>query len=111
MSVPALTATPTATLRWICSAGRANAAALAEGGLTDGQRADLAWFAVRVGARRLADAEYWLGQIGLASAAAIAGRQAGWWAGSSTRLSSATTPRSLLPSASSPRPTTSWRRH
>ena len=49
---------------------------LAERGLTDGQWADLAWFAVRVGARRLADAEYWLGQIGLASAATIAGRQA-----------------------------------
>jgi hypothetical protein len=62
------------------SAGGADAAlavaALAERGLTDGQWADLAWFAVRVGARRLADAEYWLGQIGLASAAAIAGRQA-----------------------------------
>jgi hypothetical protein len=49
---------------------------LAERGLTDGQRADLAWFAVRVGARRLSGAEYWLGQIGLASAAAITGRQA-----------------------------------
>jgi hypothetical protein len=49
---------------------------LADRGLTDGQRADLVWFAVRVGARRLADAEYWLGQIGLASAAVVAGRQA-----------------------------------
>jgi hypothetical protein len=62
------------------SAGGADAAVamagLAERGLTDGQRADLVWFAARVGARRLADAEYWLGQIGLASAAAIAGRQA-----------------------------------
>jgi hypothetical protein len=49
---------------------------LAEAGLADGQREDLTWFAVRVGARRLADAEYWLGEIGLANASAIAGTQA-----------------------------------
>lgn len=44
-------------------------------GLTPDQRASLIWFAVRVGARRLADAEHWLGQIGLAEASAIAGAQ------------------------------------
>jgi hypothetical protein len=49
---------------------------LAEAGLTDDQRQELMWFAVRVGVRRLADAEHWLGQIGLADAAVIAGIQA-----------------------------------
>jgi hypothetical protein len=49
---------------------------LAEAGLTDDQRQELMWFAVRVGVRRLADAEHWLGQIGLADAAVIAGTQA-----------------------------------
>jgi hypothetical protein len=51
-------------------------ASMIEDGLAAGQRDSLVWFAVRVGARRLADAEYWLGQLGLAEAAAIAGRQA-----------------------------------
>ena len=51
-------------------------AGLAEAGLTDDQREDLIWFAVRVGARRLADAEYWLGQIGRHTAAMVAGAQA-----------------------------------
>lgn len=51
-------------------------AGLIEDGLAAGQRDSLVWFAVRVGARRLADAEYWLGQLGLAQAAAIAGVQA-----------------------------------
>ena len=49
---------------------------LAEQGLTGGQREELMWFAVRVGSRRLADAGYWLGQIGLGDAAVIAGAQA-----------------------------------
>ena len=49
---------------------------LAEQGLTGGEREELIWFAVRVGARRLADAGYWLGQIGLGDAAVIAGAQA-----------------------------------
>jgi hypothetical protein len=51
-------------------------AGLIEDGLAAGQRDSLVWFAVRVGARRLADAEYWLGQLGLTQAAAIAGTQA-----------------------------------
>lgn len=51
-------------------------ASLIEDGLAAGQRDSLVWFAVRVGARRLADAEYWLGQLGMAEAAAIAGMQA-----------------------------------
>lgn len=70
-------------------------AELAEAGLTDGQREEMMWFAVRVGARRLADAEHWLSQIGLQDAAAIAGAQAGWLAASSIRWSPETTPRSL----------------
>ena len=49
---------------------------LVEEGLTDGQREDLAWFGIRVGARRLSDAHYWLGQIGLSEAAEIARAQA-----------------------------------
>jgi hypothetical protein len=49
---------------------------LAETGLTDDQREEMMWFAVRVGARRLADAEHWLSQIGLKEAAVIAGAQA-----------------------------------
>jgi hypothetical protein len=51
-------------------------AGMAEAGLTGEQRGELVWFAVRVGVRRLADAEYWLGQIGLGEAAEIAGTQA-----------------------------------
>jgi hypothetical protein len=51
-------------------------ARLARAGLADDQREELAWFAVRAGARRLADAEHWLGQIGLHHAAMIAGAQA-----------------------------------
>ena len=50
-------------------------AEMVEAGLRPDRRAGLVWFAVRVGARRLADAEYWLGQIGLAEASAIAGTQ------------------------------------
>ena len=45
-------------------------------GLTVAQRGELAWFGIRVGARRLADAEYWLGRIGHRDAARIAGAQA-----------------------------------
>lgn len=48
----------------------------AETGLTDGRRGAVSWFGVRVGARRLADAEYWLGRAGLTEAAAICGAQA-----------------------------------
>ena len=48
---------------------------MVQDGLTPDQRAILIWFAVRVGARRLADAEHWLGQIGLPQASAIAGTQ------------------------------------
>lgn len=48
-------------------------ASLAQAGLAGDQREELARFAVRAGARRLADAQYWLGQIGLHDAAMIAG--------------------------------------
>jgi hypothetical protein len=51
-------------------------ARLTQAGQAGDQREELAWFAVRVGARRLADAEHWLGQIGLHHAAMIAGTQA-----------------------------------
>ena len=51
-------------------------AAWPETGLADDQREEMMWFAVRVGARRLADAEHWLSQIGLKEAAVIAGAQA-----------------------------------
>ncbi len=44
-------------------------------GLAPAQREGLIWFAVRVGARRLADAEHWLAEIGLSNAGAIAGAQ------------------------------------
>jgi hypothetical protein len=45
-------------------------------GLTARQEGHLVHFAVRVGARRLADAAAWLGWLGLADAAAVAERQA-----------------------------------
>jgi len=45
-------------------------------GLTDDQREELVWFAVRAGARRLSDAQYWLARAGLTQAAGIAGQQA-----------------------------------
>jgi hypothetical protein len=48
----------------------------AEAGLETWQRDHLAWFAIRVGARRLADAARWLPQVGADDAAAIADRQA-----------------------------------
>ncbi|GHJ44154.1 hypothetical protein Cs7R123_14960 [Catellatospora sp. TT07R-123] len=51
-------------------------AQLAEAGLAPGLRAHLMWFAVRVGARRLADAATALSGLGLAAAAAVATRQA-----------------------------------
>ena len=51
-------------------------AELAEAGLSDEQAGDLKWFGIPVGARRLSDAAYWLGQIGLARASAIADGQA-----------------------------------
>jgi hypothetical protein len=35
-----------------------------ETGLPDGQQEALVWFGVRVGAKRLADAAYWLARIG-----------------------------------------------
>jgi hypothetical protein len=45
-------------------------------GLTPRQEGHLGHFAVRVGARRLADAAAWFGWLGLADAAAVAERQA-----------------------------------
>jgi hypothetical protein len=45
-------------------------------GLTARHEGHLVHFAVRVGARRLADAAAWLGRLGLADAAAVAERQA-----------------------------------
>ena len=45
-------------------------------GLTCAQRGELASFGIRVGAGRLADAEYWLGRIWHRDAARIAGDQA-----------------------------------
>ena len=48
----------------------------AEAGLSPDRLGELQWFAVRVGARRLADAAWWLGQIGAGAASAIAERQA-----------------------------------
>lgn len=50
-------------------------AELVETGLTDAQRDELVWFAVRLGARRLSDAQYWLTHVGLTHAAEIAGEQ------------------------------------
>lgn len=44
-------------------------------GLTNAQRDELVWFAIRLGARRLSDAQYWLAQAGLTQAAEIAGQQ------------------------------------
>ncbi len=49
---------------------------MVQAGLSEGQRDELVSFAVPVGARRLADAEYWLAQIGLHAAAEITGAQA-----------------------------------
>jgi hypothetical protein len=51
-------------------------AELIDEGLEDWQRDHLVWFAVRVGARRLADAAYWLGRIDRPAAAEMANRQA-----------------------------------
>lgn len=48
---------------------------LVKAGLAPAQREGLIWFAVRVGARRLADAEHWLAEVGLSNASAIAGAQ------------------------------------
>jgi hypothetical protein len=48
----------------------------AEAGLENWQRDHLAWFAIQVGARRLADAARWLRQAGANDAAAIADLQA-----------------------------------
>jgi hypothetical protein len=50
-------------------------AELVEMGLTDAQRDELVWFAVRLGARRLSDAQYWLARVWLTQAAEIAGKQ------------------------------------
>ncbi len=50
-------------------------AELVEMGLTDAQRDELVCFAVRLGARRLSDAQYWLARVGLTHAAEIAGEQ------------------------------------
>ncbi|MFJ7155273.1 hypothetical protein ACIQUQ_10055 [Streptomyces sp. NPDC101118] len=58
------------------AAGVEALAVLADGGLDAGTRAFLGHFAVRVGARRLADAAHWLGSLGLAGAAGVAGEQA-----------------------------------
>lgn len=61
----------------LACADAANALAdFADAGLSDDQRGDLAWFAVRVGARRLADAAFWLRRIGKTTAADIALHQA-----------------------------------
>jgi hypothetical protein len=49
---------------------------LIDKGLEPWQRDHLVWFAMRVGARRLADAAYWLDQIDKPEAAEIADRQA-----------------------------------
>jgi predicted short-subunit dehydrogenase-like oxidoreductase (DUF2520 family) len=51
-------------------------AALVAAGPGPRHEAHLVHFAVRVGARRLVDAAAWLARIGLASAAAVAERQA-----------------------------------
>jgi hypothetical protein len=51
-------------------------AALVAAGLTAGHTGHLVHFAVRVGARRLADAAAWLARLGLAGPAAVAERQA-----------------------------------
>jgi hypothetical protein len=51
-------------------------AEIAEAGLEPWQRDHLAWFAIRVGARRMADAAAYLEFAGLDKAAAIAGEQA-----------------------------------
>ncbi len=48
---------------------------LVKAGLAPAQREGLIWFAVRVGARRVADAEHWLAEVGLSNASAIAGAQ------------------------------------
>jgi hypothetical protein len=45
-------------------------------GLADGIRDHLVYFAVRVGARRLADASFWLAEVGDTAAAVICQRQA-----------------------------------
>jgi hypothetical protein len=51
-------------------------AGLVEAGLSPQHEAHLVHFAVRVGARRLADAAMWLARLGLDDAAAVAERQA-----------------------------------
>jgi len=51
-------------------------AGLVAAGLSPQHEAHLVHFAVRVGARRLADAAMWLARLGLAAAAAVAERQA-----------------------------------
>jgi hypothetical protein len=51
-------------------------AACLPAGLDERTRGHLAGFAVRVGARRLADASSWLVEVGAADAAEIAGLQA-----------------------------------
>lgn len=48
----------------------------AEAGLESGPRAHLTWFAIRVGARRLADAARWLPHVGADDVAAICDLQA-----------------------------------
>jgi hypothetical protein len=68
--------------RWLAPAGESPAAAverfagLVAAGPTPGQTGHLVHFAVRVGARRLADASTWLARLGLHDAAAVAERQA-----------------------------------
>jgi hypothetical protein len=51
-------------------------AELIDAGPDDGQVADLKWFGIPVGTRRLSDAAYWLSRIGLTEAAAITDCQA-----------------------------------
>jgi hypothetical protein len=88
----ALRTTLPAARRWLAGGGQGEpaapggdlraAAAVARlashlpAGLDDRTRSHLANFAVRVGARRLSDASWWLAEVGAPEAAAIAGRQA-----------------------------------
>jgi hypothetical protein len=65
-------------VRWLEGAGDTveRLAGLVSAGLDEGTHGHLVHFAVRVGARRLADASAWLGTIGYNSAAGIADGQA-----------------------------------
>ena len=75
-AVGRLTDSPPVSARNSASAAAEQLAADVETGLDDRLRGHLTGFAVRVGARRLADAAYWLAEIGKAEAAAVTERQA-----------------------------------